>query len=92
MPLFNPHCYHQIILAKFDLKVFHLPPYERTMWHFSQANSDRIKRAVGLFDWKSALIDLDVNERVPVFNDAITNIMSNFVPNEIVICDDHDPH
>ena len=86
-----PHCHHQIILAKFDLKVFYPPPYERTMLHFSQANSDRIKRAVDMFDWKSALIDVDVNEQVPVFNDTITNYMSNFVPNEIIICDDCDP-
>ena len=52
------HCHHQIILAKFDLKVFYPPPYERTMWHFSQANSDRIKRAVDLLDRESALHDL----------------------------------
>ena len=54
----HPHCLHQIILAKFDLKVFYPPPYERTMWHFSQANSDRIKRAVDLLDRESALHDL----------------------------------
>ena len=66
-----------------------------TLWEnyvaFFEANSDRIKRAVDLFDWESALTDLDVNERVPIFNDTITNIMSNFVPNEIIICDDHEP-
>ena len=84
----HPHCYHQIILAIFDLKVFYPPPYERTMWNFSQENSDRIKRAVDLFDWESALTDLDVNEQVPVFNDTITIIMSHFVPNEMIICDD----
>ena len=61
------------------------------MWDFSPAKSDRIKRAVNLFHWKSALIDLDINEQVPVFNDTITNIMSNFVPNEIIIYDDCDP-
>ena len=59
------------------------------MWHFSQANPDRIKRAVDLFDWESACIDLDVNEQVPVFNDTVTNIIiSNFVPNKINIGDD----
>ena len=68
-----PHCHHQIIIAKFDLKVFYSSPYERTTWHFSQANSDCIKRAVDQFDWASALIDVDVNEQVPVFNDTITN-------------------
>ena len=58
---------------------------------FSQANFDQIKKAVDLFDWKSALTDLDVNEQVSIFNNTITNIMSNFVPNEIIICDDRDP-
>ena len=57
----HPHCHHQTIFAKFDLKVFYPPSYERTVWHFSQANFDNIKRAVDLFDWESALIDLDVN-------------------------------
>ena len=87
----HPHSYHQIILAKFDLKVFYPPPYERTMWNFSQGNSDRIKGAVDLFDWESALTDLDVNEQVPVFNDTITNIMSHFILNEITICGDCNP-
>ena len=48
-----------------------------------------IKRAVDLFDSESALTDLDVNEQV--FNNAITNIMSYFVPNKIIIRDDWDP-
>ena len=78
----HPHCHYQLIFAKFHLKVFYPPPYERTVWHFSQANSDHIKRAVDLFDWESAIIDSNVNEQISVFNDTITNIMSKFVPNE----------
>ena len=87
----HPHCHHQLIFAKFNLKVFYPPPYERTVWHFSQVNSDHIKRAIDLFDWELALIDSNVNEHVSIFNDAISNIMSNFVPNEIIIFDDRDP-
>ena len=45
----HPHCHHQLIFAKFDLKVFYPPPYERNIRHFSQANSDHKKRAVDLF-------------------------------------------
>ena len=58
------------------------------MWHFSQANSDHVKRAVDLFNWESALTNLNVNEKVFVFNNTITTIMPNFVPNEIIISDD----
>ena len=68
-------CHHQTIL------------FERTVCHFSQANPDHIKRSpVDLFDWESALTNLDANEQVSVFSDTIANAMSNFVPNEILIC------
>ena len=42
-PSLHFNCDHQIIYAKFDLKVFYPPPYERNVRHFSQANSDHIK-------------------------------------------------
>ena len=54
---------------------------------FSQANFNHIKRAVDLFDLTSAITDLDVNEQVSIFNNTNTNIMSNFIPNKIIICD-----
>ena len=90
-PSLHSNCQHQIISAEFDLKVFYPPPYERTVWHFSRANSDQIKKAISLFDWESSLNNLDVNEQVSVSNETIMNIMSNFVPNELIICDDRDP-
>ena len=89
-PSLHSNCHHQIIYGKFDLKIFYHPLYERTVWHFSQANSDHIKKAIDLFDWESSLTNLDVSEQVPVFNEAIMNIMPNFVPTELVTCDDRD--
>ena len=62
------NCHHEIIYAKFDLKVFYPPPYERTVWYFSRVNSDHIKKAINLFDWESLLNNLDVNEQVSVSN------------------------
>ena len=56
------------------------------MWS-SQANSDHTKRAANLSEQDSALTDLDVNEQVSIFNDTATNIMSNVVPIEIIICE-----
>ena len=48
--MIHSNCHHQIIYAKFNLKVFYPPPYERTVWHFSRENSDHIKKAINLFD------------------------------------------
>ena len=63
----------------------------KAVLHFSQANSDHIKKATNLFDWESSLNNLDVNEQVSVFNETILNIISNFVPNELITYDDRDP-
>ena len=54
----HPHCHHQISFAKSDLNFFYPPLYKRTVWYFSQTNSQHIKRVADLFDWKSALTDL----------------------------------
>ena len=87
----HSNCHHQIIYAKFDLNIFYLPPYERTVWHFKHANSDHIKRAIDIFDWESALNYIDANDQVSVFNSTILNIVSNFILNETLTCDDRDP-
>ena len=61
------------------------------MWHLKHANSDHIKRAIDIFDWESALNYIDVNDQVSVFNSTILNIVSNFIPNETITCDDRGP-
>ena len=53
-PSLHSNCHHQIIYTKFYLKVFY-PPYERTEWHVSRANSDHIKKAFNQFDCESLL-------------------------------------
>ena len=42
--------HHQIICAKFDLRVFYPPPYVRNVWHFKQANIELIKWAIDNFE------------------------------------------
>ena len=61
-----PHqnCHHQIIFAKFNLKVYYPPPYEREVWHFEKANTDHIKRTICGFLWERSFANLDRNGRV----------------------------
>ena len=49
-PSLHPNCQHQIVFAKFNLTIFYPPPYKRLVWHYQQANTDLIKRAIELFD------------------------------------------
>ena len=49
-PLLHSNLHHQMINVKFNLKIFYSPSYEGTTCHFSQANSDHLKRAINLLD------------------------------------------
>ena len=42
----HQNCYHQIIYAKINLKVFYPPPYELEIWHYQGANVDQIQQAI----------------------------------------------
>ena len=42
-------------------------------------------------NWERAFLNTSVNEKVDIFNRTILNILSNFIPHEIILCDDKDP-
>ena len=50
-----------------------------------------ISKAIQGFNWDKAFLDKIVEEKPSILTKAILNIMSNFIPNEIVTIDDRDP-
>ena len=50
----HPNCHHQIIHAKFNLKIFYPPPYKQVVWHYQDANNDLIQRSISQFNWERA--------------------------------------
>ena len=90
-PSLHPNCHHQIIFAKFNLKIYYPPPYLREVWHYKEANADLIKRAINNFNWEKAFYNTNINEKVSLFNKTILNILNNYIPHETIICDDKDP-
>ena len=53
----HANCHHQIVYAKFNLKIHYPPPYEREVWHFHKADINLVRRAMN-----------DINEMVSVMN------------------------
>ena len=96
-PSLHESCHHQTIYSKFDLKIFYPPLYERTVWHYQQANTELVKRSLENFDWERAFSNCNPNEQVSVLTvltvltETVLNIMSNFIPNETILVDDRDP-
>ena len=90
-PSFYPN-FQQIFVAKFNLEIFFPPPYFRDVWHYQDdANADFIRRAIDKFDWDRAFVDTNVNEKMFILNRTILNILSNFIPHNILTVDDKDP-
>ena len=87
----HPNCHHQIIHAKFNLKIFYPPPYERVVWHYQDANNDLIQRSISQFNWERAFSNKGVNKQISIFNETILNIMKNFIPHETKIFNDQEP-
>ena len=83
-PSLHPSCHHQIVLEKFSLTIFYPPLYKRLVWHHQQANTDLIKRAIVLFDWKKS--NLNVNKQVSVFNEMIMKIFEIFIRHKKITC------
>ena len=57
----------------------------------SEEKTRLIRRAIKEFNWERAFSNTSVNEKVDIFNRTILNILSNFIPHEIIVCDDKDP-
>ena len=82
------NCHHQITFAKFNLKIYYPPPYERVVRH---ANTDHIRKARCSFNWERCFANKHVNEKDNIFNETISNVLENYILYETIIFDDQDP-
>ena len=64
----NQNCHDQIIFTKFNLKVYYMPPYENTIFHYSQANTDHVQQVNTLFDWENTFLNTDAVAQVSIFS------------------------
>ena len=87
----HQNCHHQITFTKFSLKVHYPLPYEREVWHFKKENMGHIKRAINGFPWERSFANLNINDKLYLFNKPIKNILLNFIPHETITFDDRDP-
>ena len=59
----HPNCHHQIVFAKFNLKIYYPPPYERLAWQYQKINSNLNQRVTEIFDWSKAFENKDVIDK-----------------------------
>ena len=61
---------HQMVYAKFNLKIYYAPPYERDIWHYQKANVENIGETIDQFSWATRFTNIDVNEKANLFKES----------------------
>ena len=83
-------CQHQIINGKLNISVPPPPPYKRKIWHYVKAQKEKFNRL-----WETLIgplyCGLDIDEMIQLFASKCIYIFSQYIPNEIVTCDDRHP-
>ena len=90
-PSLHQNCYHQIVFAKLNVQIYYPPPCRREIWHYKQANTELIRRAITDFNWDRAFLNINVNGNVYIFSNTILNIPRILIPHEIIVCGNKDP-
>ena len=90
-PSLHPNCHHQIVYAIFNLEVIYPPAYTREVWHYQDSDVELIGRSLNGSDWDRAFANKHVDEKDEIFNKTVFNILSNFIPHEVIVCDYKDP-
>ena len=55
------------------------------------ANTAQSKKALTSFNWEQALSNNSIDKKIFVLNEAIINVMSNYIPNETKVFNDQKP-
>ena len=90
-PSLHPKCHHQLVFAKFSLKVEYPPLYECLIWDYQNADIPSINCTIDIFDWGNSFKSKNVHERVHFFNKIILNIFHNYILNKTILCNNKDP-
>ena len=86
----HSNCHHQIISARFNLKMYYPPPMN--------VKSGIIKKWILIwfskrfvnFTGKDLFIERTLM-KVSILNNTISNVLSNFIPHKTITCDDKKP-
>ena len=65
--------------------------YERLVWDYKNADSQSINKAIEMFNWEKLFQNKNIHDQLKLFNETIVNIVSNYIPNKFITCNDKDP-
>ena len=55
-PSLQINCHHQIVYCKLNLNIKFPPPYERLVWDYNKADTEKIRESIEQVHWEIYLI------------------------------------
>ena len=89
-PSFHPNCHQQIVYSKLNLKIEYPPLYKRLVWDYKNEDSQSINKAIEMFNWAKLFHNKNIHDQVKHFNEAVVNIVYNYIPNKCITCNGKD--
>ena len=90
-PSLHPHCHHQIVFSKLSLNIKYPPLYEQLVWDYKNADSQSVNKTIEIFNWEKLFQIKNIHNQLELFNETIVNVVSNYIPNKFITCNDKDP-
>ena len=87
----HPKCFHQIIHIKSSLKIYYPPPHTREFWHYKDSRDNLTRIEINQLNWERTFGNIKVDGKVLTFNETVLNIDSDFIPHELIVCNDKYP-
>ena len=86
-------CHHSINHIVLNINNPPPPAFKRKVWHYDRAQTESIAKSIDQYDWKTELgfLATDPNKQVKLFTDVLTNIFTNFIPNDEKVVKPRDP-
>ena len=93
LPSLHSTCHHSINHIVLNINVPSPPAFKRKIWHYDRAQNSSIIASINQYDWVSQLgaLAYDPNLQVKLLTDVLTNIFTNFIPNEERVVKPRDP-
>ena len=86
----DPHSKHNIIHGSVNVSIPRPPPYTRKIYDYKAAKSDQISYKLLNLNWHYLFSNLNVHEKALVSSDTFLYIMSKYIPNKTITCNDSD--
>ena len=80
-----------LLHSKLNLKIEYPSLYKQLVRDYKNADTQSINKAIEIFNWEKVFQNKNIHDHLKLFNETIVNIVSNYIPNKCITCNNKEP-